>query len=165
LSAAYPQVHVLDTLGGMREADLEHPIAASPHEAAASLAQTFGDDVVIVEARSRRDARGVLVEFDPDALPFVVRRIFTVGDVPPDTVRGGHRHRSGSQALFCTAGRVDVVMRRGTVSHDPVTLTPESPGLCIAAGVWAAQHYIGDGSALLVLASDHYDPDSYEQGW
>ena len=40
-------------------------------------------------------------------------------------------------------------------------LTPDAGGLCIPAGIWAAQPYLG-WSALVVLASDPFDPADYE---
>jgi hypothetical protein len=43
-----------------------------------------------------------------------------------------------------------------------VTLVPDGVGLRIAAGVWSSQCYALDGSALLVLASEPYDPDNYD---
>ena len=47
-------------------------------------------------------------------------------------------------------------------THELVTLTPGSPGLCISGGVWSEQRYIVEGSSLLVMASDPFDPDSYD---
>ena len=107
------------------------------------------------------DERGRLLELDFDALPFTVRRVFVITDVPAGTTRGGHRHRSGAQALVCISGRIDVELRLDS-ARTVVILIPDAGGLYIPAGVWAAQRYVEDGSALLVLASEPFDPANYE---
>jgi dTDP-4-dehydrorhamnose 3,5-epimerase-like enzyme len=119
------------------------------------------DDVTSVPLVTNVEERGRLVELDFDALPFTVRRVFMITDVPPGTKRGGHRHRSGAQVLVCISGRIDVELRRGA-ARTAVTLTPDAGGLYIPAGMWAAQRYLEVGSALVVFASDPFDPASYE---
>jgi hypothetical protein len=133
----------------------------SRHEAAMTLRAQFGEDASLVAVPPHVDPRGRLVEFDFAALPFPVRRVFAITDVPAGTERGGHRHRRGAQILFCLSGRVDVELRRGEASHD-LAMTPETGGLCIRAGVWARQRYVTEGSALLVLASEPFDPAGYD---
>lgn len=146
----------------MHDTDLDNADRVPIGGAAPSLRAAFGGDVEVVEAVAHVDDRGLLTEFDPTGLPFAVRRIFTVSEVPVGSVRGRHGHREGSQALFCIAGRIDVALRRGETTHGLVTLTPGSPGLSISGGVWSEQRYVGEGSSLLVMASDPYDPDTYE---
>jgi len=119
------------------------------------------DGVTLVPLVPNVDERGRLLELDFDALPFTVRRVFMITDVPAGTKRGGHRHRSGAQALVCISGRIDVELRLGA-ARTAVTLTPDMGWLYIPAGIWAAQRYFEDGSALVVLASDSFDPANYE---
>ena len=121
----------------------------------------FGGRVTPLAVAPHVDERGRLVELDFAALPFPIRRAFTVTDVPAGTTRGGHSHRDGVQVLVCTAGRVDVELRLGEERHE-LTLTPHTDGLCIAAGVWASQRYVEEGSSLLVVASEAFDPSSYD---
>lgn len=125
------------------------------------LRTLFDGDVAWLAVSPNVDPRGRLVEFDLAYLPFAVRRVFAVTDVPAGTGRGGHRHRRGSQALFCVSGAIGVELRRGdTRAH--VTITPATGGLYIAAGIWALQRYMLEGSHLLVLASEPFDPSSYQ---
>jgi hypothetical protein len=130
-------------------------------DVATQLRLAFGDDVALCTVEQAAEARGVLTPFDFDRLSFPVRRVFTVTDVPAGTRRGGPGHRRGVQALFCVAGRIDVELRRGDAGAE-VTLVPDGVGLTIAAGVWSRQCYALDGTALLVLASEPYDPDTYD---
>lgn len=109
----------------------------------------------------RADERGALTAVELDGLPFTVRRVFTVTDVPTGTRRGGHRHRWGDQAVFCTSGRAEVELH-ATDGHRLVVLEPGGPGIVIPAGVWSSQRYVADGTTLLVLCSQPYDPESYD---
>jgi dTDP-4-dehydrorhamnose 3,5-epimerase-like enzyme len=119
------------------------------------------DDVTSVPLAHNAEERGRLLELDFGALPFTVRRVFVVTDVPAETTRGGHRHLSGAQVLVCISGRIEVDLRRGA-ARTAVTLTPDTDGLCIPAGIWSAQRYVEEGSALVVLASEPFDPANYE---
>lgn len=109
------------------------------------------------------DARGCLMPLEFDGLPFVPRRVFTVSQVPPGTVRGGHGHRTGQQLLVCLQGRVEVLLRCGKLEA-AAALMPAGPGLLVAAGVWCRQTYVEAHTVLLVLASETYDPASYDAG-
>jgi dTDP-4-dehydrorhamnose 3,5-epimerase-like enzyme len=106
------------------------------------------------------DPRGALLPVDFDALPFVPRRLFVVRDVPVGQVRGGHAHRSAWQLLLCLGGRIRVEARREG-GHDEVLLDRAGSGLLVEPGTWTAQTYLDPESALLVLASERYDPASY----
>jgi hypothetical protein len=129
--------------------------------AAIQLDVAFGRDVQVLVADTSTETRGRLTAVDFDQLSFPVQRVFTVTDVPAGTCRGGHAHTRGAQALFCLAGRIDVELRRGDTCLE-VALLPDGVGLRINAGVWSSQRYLMDGSELLVLASDPYDPSSYD---
>ena len=137
------------------------PAIARAQEAPRSASDVDRSVVARVPLVPNVEERGTLVELDFDALPFTVRRVFMITDVPPGTKRGGHRHRSGAQVLVCISGRIDVELRRGA-ARTAVTLTPDAGGLYIPAGMWAAQRYLEVGSALVVFASDPFDPANYE---
>ena len=124
----------------------------------------FAGDVQPLRLIPHVGSNGRLVEFDFGSLPFPIRRVFAITAVPAGTERGGHRHHHGVQILFCLTGRVEVELRRGEVRHE-LTLTPETGGLCIAGSVWARQRYVEEGSELLVLASEPFDPASYDTSW
>jgi hypothetical protein len=128
----------------------------------ARLRETFGDDVELVTMELHVDERGTLTVIDLAALPFTVRRMFSVGGVPAGTRRGGHSHHRGLQVLFCLAGRIEVELRREDASGEAV-LEPDGRGLLLRAGVWSGQRYVTEVSQLLVLDSEPYDPSNYER--
>ena len=118
----------------------------------------------LVPLVSHANERGCLLPLEFGDLPFVPRRVFTVSEVPPGTVRGGHGHRMGEQLLVCLQGRVEVLLRRGPLEAMAVLL-PAGPGLLVPAGVWCRQTFVDAHSVLLVLASEPYDPASYFEDW
>src|SRR3546814_3738939 len=92
--------------------------------------------------------------------PVTPRRAFTVHGVPAGTSRGGHAHARGQQLLVCLSGEVIVELRfRGEIEQ--VRLARPNNALLVDAGVWARQTYLDD-AVLLVLASEPYDADSYQ---
>ncbi len=106
------------------------------------------------------DERGTLLPLEFASLPFIPCRLFTVSGVPARGVRGGHGHRVGQQLLVCLQGSIAVLMRcEQKEAH--TTLIPGGPGLLFGPGVWCRQSYLNEGTVLLVLASDPYDPASY----
>lgn len=136
-------------------------ITPRPTEAAES--SWLGGRVRSLRTPRFEDARGGLVPFTFDELPFEPRRLFVVSDVPVDTIRGRHAHLAQRQILICLSGRVEVEVRLNDQQRTIELARPES-GLLIEPGVWAAQKFLRSKSVLLVLASGNYDPSDYVYG-
>jgi hypothetical protein len=123
----------------------------------------FGGRAQLWALEPKRDARGALLPFEVDCMPFVPRRVFVVADVPAGVARGGHAHRRGMQLLVCLQGRIEILMRCAGEDAS-LELLPWASGLLVGAGVWCRQTYAAAGSVLLVFASEDYDPASYLPG-
>ena len=108
------------------------------------------------------DPRGTLIEFDYASLPFMPRRSFLVRDVPKGQTRGGHAHHDCLQVLVCIQGRITVEVRLDSETTE-VELSEPSTGLLLGEKVWSQQRYVEENSALLVFASEPFDPSSYFQ--
>lgn len=108
-----------------------------------------------------RDLRGSLhaLEFERQ-VPFAVKRAFMVHGVPSREVRGEHAHRLCHQFLVCPAGSCAVVVDDGRQRAE-VVLDDPGIGLHMAPMVWGIQYKYSADALLLVLASEHYDPDDY----
>jgi|TARA_R110000772_G_scaffold228789_1_gene339491 dTDP-4-dehydrorhamnose 3,5-epimerase-like enzyme len=128
--------------------------------AATTPACWFDGKARLWHLQRHRDARGCLLPLEFDQLPFAPRRLFTVSEADPGTLRGGHGHLRGQQLLVCLTGRIDVALQRGRERVE-VTLDNNGPALLMGAGVWGEQIYVEQHSVLLVLASDPYDASSY----
>jgi dTDP-4-dehydrorhamnose 3,5-epimerase-like enzyme len=108
-----------------------------------------------------QDPRGDLTvgEFGR-AFPFQPRRYFIVFGVSAGTLRGEHAHRSCHQFLICAQGSCIALADDG-VNRREVILNNPSVGLYMPPLIWGTQHSYSTDGALLVFASDYYDPGDY----
>ena len=137
------------------------PLAAHPPSHAHVTERIFVQGVHVVALPVIRDLRGNLSfgEFDAQ-LPFVVRRYFSVFDVPNKEVRGGHAHKELHQFLVCIKGSCSVVVDDGRARQE-LTLDTPGTGLYIPPMVWGTQYNYTSDAVLIVLASDIYKADDY----
>ncbi|MCY0899352.1 MAG: FdtA/QdtA family cupin domain-containing protein [Firmicutes bacterium] len=107
------------------------------------------------------DIRGNLTYIEPSHdLPFLVRRLYYLYDIPPYATRGGHAHRTLYQCLIALAGSFDVVVEDGlTVTR--YTLAQPTVGLVLPPMVWRELDHFLPHSICLVLASDLYNEGDY----
>jgi UDP-2-acetamido-3-amino-2,3-dideoxy-glucuronate N-acetyltransferase len=94
------------------------------------------------------------------SLPFVVKRIFTLLEVPQAEARGIHAHRKCEQFLICQRGAVTAVVDDGT-NREELRLDSPSTGLYMPPMTWGTQYNYSPDAILLVLASDTYDRADY----
>lgn len=141
---------------------VSEPRGAPPAPAPASGETSLGVRGVTLERRPViRDLRGNLTAREVgQGLPFVPRRYFIVHDVPTKEVRGEHAHRRCHQVLVCIRGSVAVLVDDGVHRQETVLDSPEL-ALHVPPMVWCVQYKYTADAALLVLASDPYDPDDY----
>jgi hypothetical protein len=93
-------------------------------------------------------------------VPFDIRRVFYIYDVPTAESRGAHAHRELQQFVICLSGSFDVALDDGC---DTTTVHLNRPwqGLFIPPMIWAAEVNFDAGSMALVLASAYYDEAEY----
>jgi acetyltransferase-like isoleucine patch superfamily enzyme/dTDP-4-dehydrorhamnose 3,5-epimerase-like enzyme len=141
---------------------VDAPRAAAPVAAPATGEVPLGVGGVTLERRPViRDVRGNLTAREVgQGLPFEPRRYFIVHDVPTKEVRGEHAHRKLHQVLVCIRGAVTVLVDDGVHRQETVLDSPEL-ALHVPPMVWCVQYRYTPDAALLVLASDVYDPDDY----
>lgn len=108
-----------------------------------------------------RDPRGDLTvgEFGKQ-FPFVPKRYFIVFGVSPGTLRGEHAHRACHQFLVCAQGKCTALVDDGSVRRELVLDHP-SLGLYMPPMTWGTQYDYSQDGALLVFASEYYDPADY----
>lgn len=107
------------------------------------------------------DLRGDLLAVElAKHIPFQVKRMFYVMNVPSHHVRGEHAHHDCHQLLVCLQGSVTVTADNGFDREEWVLDRPEI-GLHIHPRTWAAQWRYTDNAVLAVFASHSYDPADY----
>lgn len=95
-----------------------------------------------------------------EQVPFDIKRVFYIYDVPGGEERGGHSHKALQQVIIAISGAFDVLIDDG-VNQRTITLNRPYHGLLIAPGIWSQQLNFSSGSVCLVLASDFYNEDDY----
>lgn len=93
-------------------------------------------------------------------LPFDIRRIFYIYDVPGGAERGGHSHKECASFLVAVSGSFNVEITDGVDKH-VFTLNRSNMGLYIAPGIWNTLNNFSSGSVALAIASHDYDADDY----
>jgi len=106
------------------------------------------------------DGRGNLSVIEKDILPFKIKRVYYLYDVPSDSTRGGHAHKELQQFLIALSGSFDVVLDDG-LKRRTITLNRPNKGLVIPNGVWRELENFSAGSVCLSLVSDEYDEKDY----
>ena len=93
-------------------------------------------------------------------IPFAVKRIFYLYDIPGGESRGAHAHKECHQFLVATSGSFEVLLDDG-VTKRQVLLNRPDLGLHIPPGIWASEINFSSGSICLVLASHEYSEEDY----
>lgn len=93
-------------------------------------------------------------------IPFPVKRIYYLYDVPGGETRGGHAHYKLQQLIVAVSGSFDVILDDGKVKKT-VHLNRPNYGLLVVPGIWRDLVNFSSGAVLLVLASESYDEMDY----
>lgn len=93
-------------------------------------------------------------------IPFDIRRVYWLYDVPGGAERGGHAHRGLEQVVIAMSGSFDIVLDDGTISQR-FHLNRSYAGLYIPSMIWREIDNFSSGSVCMVLASEPYDEADY----
>ena len=93
-------------------------------------------------------------------VPFDIKRIFYLYDIPGGESRGAHAHKECHQFLVAASGSFEVLLDDG-ITKRQVLLNRPDLGLHIPPGIWASEINFSSGSICLVLASHEYSENDY----
>ena len=94
------------------------------------------------------------------SVPFEIKRIYYLYDIPGGEDRGGHAHRELSQLIVAASGSYNVLLDDG-INKKIVTLNRPDYALLIVPGIWRNLMEFSSGAICLVLASELFDLDDY----
>jgi len=107
------------------------------------------------------DPRGNLTFIEgSDHVPFEIKRVYYLYDVPGGSVRGGHAHKDLNQMIIALSGSFDVQLDDGS-KKEIYHLNSPSKGLLVTPMVWRELNNFSSGSVCLVLASEHFSEEDY----
>jgi len=119
------------------------------------------DHCQIIDLPKILDIRGNLTFIESGKhVPFDIKRIFYLYDVPTGKSRGAHAHHKLKQFVICLAGSFDVKVDDG-VEKKQIHLNRPWQGLLIPPMIWACEANFDPGSVCLVAVSEFYDEKDY----
>ena len=117
-------------------------------------------NIKLVEIPKIKDIRGNLSVVEKDIIPYEIKRVYYLYDVPSDAYRGGHAHKEQLELLIALSGSFEVTLDDGK-SKRSIILNKPNKGLLIPKGIWRELQDFSSGSVCLVLASDVFDEEDY----
>lgn len=93
-------------------------------------------------------------------VPFDMKRVYYLYDIPGGEARGGHAHKELFQFIVAASGSFDVILDDG-INKKIVTLNRPDFGLLVVSGIWRELIEFSSGGICLVLASHAYDAEDY----
>jgi dTDP-4-dehydrorhamnose 3,5-epimerase-like enzyme len=116
---------------------------------------------VIIDLPKISDPRGNLTFFEESRhIPFDIRRVYYLYDVPGGSERGGHAHRNLHQFMIAISGSFDVLLDDGK-EKKRIRLDRPYYGLYICPMIWRELDNFSSGSVCMVVASEFYDESDY----
>jgi dTDP-4-dehydrorhamnose 3,5-epimerase-like enzyme len=118
-------------------------------------------DCCIIELNQIHNRSGNITSIENRInIPFDVRRIYYLYDVPGGAERGGHAHKDLQQLIVAASGCFDVVLDDGK-NKKVVELNRPYYGLHVVPGIWRELINFSSGAICLVMASHKYDKNDY----
>jgi len=107
------------------------------------------------------DPRGNLSVIEREAIPFMVKRVYFLYDVPSGAERGGHSHKIQEEFIIAVAGSFDVVLNENGKEEQSFTLNKPNQGLYVANNTWRELKNFSSGAVCLVVSSAEFEEADY----
>ena len=125
------------------------------------MTSTTLNDCRIVDLRKIHDPRGNLTPIEEGIdVPFNIKRVYYLYDVPGGESRGAHAHKQLYQLIVAASGSFTVTLDDGHEKRS-YSLNRSYYGLFVVPGIWRDLDDFSSGAVLLCLASEHYDAEDY----
>ena len=119
------------------------------------------DDCSLLEFPKIKDHRGNLTFMEGGRhVPFDIKRVYFLYDVPGGETRAGHAHRELTSVIIAINGSFDVLIDDGNAKKS-YRLSRANEGLLVCPGIWRELNNFTSGSECLVLASELYAESDY----
>ena len=118
-------------------------------------------DCHLIKLPKVTDVRGNLSFIEENRhVPFSIKRIYYLYDVPGGASRGGHAHKKLHQLIISIAGSFDITLDDGQ-KKKVYSLNRADCGLYVTNGIWRVLDNFSSGAVCMVLASELYDENDY----
>ncbi len=116
--------------------------------------------IEIIDIPKIENSLGNIAVVENNVIPFDIKRVYYLYDIPSSAKRGGHSHKNLQQVLIAISGSFDVVLNDGK-SKEIITLNKPDKGLLIKSNTWRELENFSSGAVCLVLASAVFSEDDY----
>jgi hypothetical protein len=118
-------------------------------------------DCRLIELPKIVDARGNLSFIEGDVhVPFAIKRVYYLYDVPGGSDRGSHAHKNLHQFIIAMSGSYDVLLDDGK-EKKRFHLNRSYYGLYVCPMIWRYLDNFSSGAVCMVLASSHFNEEDY----
>ena len=117
-------------------------------------------DSEIITLPKAEDPFGNYAIIEGDTIPFDIKRVYYLYDIPSGAERGGHSHINQREFLVAVSGSFDVILKNGK-EEITVTLNKPDKGLLINTNIWRELNNFSSGAVCLVMASDVFAEADY----
>ena len=114
----------------------------------------------LIDIPKVHDERGSLAVVEKDIIPFEIKRVYYLYDVPTDSFRGGHAHKEQHSVIIALSGSFEVIVDDGH-TRQRIMLNKPTQGLYIPTDIWREIDNFSSGAVCLVLASTNFDASEY----
>ena len=126
------------------------------------MIKTSTDKPQLIELPKIHDLRGNLTFIQhPDHLPFEIKRVFWIYDVPGGEKRGGHASKKQHEVIISLSGSFDVIITLPNGTLKCFTLNRSYFGLYIPPLHWRHMENFSTNSVSLHLCNDSFDEGDY----
>lgn len=119
----------------------------------------FQCDIIELKKINNRAGNMSFIENSTN-IPFDIKRVYYIYDVPGGSDRGGHAHKNLEQFVVAVSGAFEVLVDDGT-NKKIVRLDRPYMALHIQKGIWRETRNFTSGSVCMVIASEDYTDDDY----
>lgn len=106
------------------------------------------------------DPRGNLSVIENGTIPFPIKRVYYLYDVPSGAQRGGHAHKEQEEFIVAVSGSFDVILDDGS-GQRVFSLNRPYQGLYVTTKIWRELKNFSSGAVCLVVSSGEYDEEDY----
>jgi hypothetical protein len=118
------------------------------------------DCVILPLSKIHNRAGNITIVEGQKNIPFDVKRIYYLYDIPGGEERAGHAHKELCSLIVAASGSFNVLLDDGR-NKKIVTLNRPDYGLMVVPGIWRELFEFSSGAICLVLASHKYDQEDY----
>ncbi len=124
------------------------------------MENTLPGNAQIIDIKLNVDKRGMLSVIENNLLPFDIKRVFWIKDIPQWQTRGGHAIINCWETLIPIFGKFRMTLNDGQ-NISTIDLNNPNKGIIIPPNVWTLLHDFSQGAICMVLSSQNYNDCQY----